>query len=603
MNKHHLKLCLSFMKGNLLLYIGAIAAMLINVAMGFVTPMVLGWTIDSFIGSQPMNAPQFVINFVEMIGGRNYIVRNLWICALSMLTVSMLSGAFNFFYSKWSSKASETIAENIRNRLYDHLQRLSYDYHVKAETGDLIQRCTSDVETIRRFLASQLIQIVRSVALVSVALSIMLPLSPLLTLFAVIIIPPIFIFSAVYYKKVMTSFKEADEAEGALSATLQENLSGMRVVRAFGQQHNEIEKFLGKSQDLREKFFKVTMINATFWASGDAMANVQRAILLFACIYFVASGQITIGVMTMFISYENQLIWPIRQLGRVLADMGKAMVALERIDQILRVEQETAEEGKITAALDGEIVFDNVQFSYGDGKKILKGVSFSVQPGETVAILGSTGSGKSTMMHLLQRLYDYQAGSITIGGTELSVIDKRHLRSRIGIVLQEPFLFSKTVRENVAIVRPKMSDDDVFEAAKVASVHDVITSFEKGYETMVGERGVTLSGGQKQRVSIARTLLKDNDILIFDDSLSAVDTETDARIRAALKERTNRVTTFIIAHRITTLMQADKILVMEDGKIAQSGGHSELIAQEGLYKRIFSIQTALEEEFDSTDVA
>ncbi|MGI5899299.1 MAG: ABC transporter ATP-binding protein [Christensenellales bacterium] len=603
MSKYRLKLCFSFMKGNLLLYVGAIITMLVNVALGFVTPMVLGWTIDSFIDSKPLSAPDFIVNFVEMIGGRNYIIRNLWICALAMLLVSMINGLFNFLYAKWSSKASETIAENIRNRLYSHIQVLSYDYHVKAETGDLIQRCTSDVETVRRFLATQLIQVVRSVALVAVALSIMLPLSPKLTLIAVVVVPPIFLFSAVYFKKVLTSFKEADEAEGALSTTLQENLAGMRVVRAFGQQNNEIEKFLYRSNDLRKKFYDLTLINARFWATGDSLANIQRALLLFACIFFVVRGEITIGVMTMFMAYENQLIWPVRQLGRVLADMGKAMVSLERIGEILGAKPETDEKNKLTPPIDGEIVFDDVKFWYEKNKPILNGVSFTAKPGETIAVLGSTGSGKSTMMYLMQRLYDYQEGSVTIGGVELKDIDKEHLRNRVGIVLQEPFLFSKTVRQNIAIVRPSMGDDEVFEAAQTASVHDVIESFEKGYDTMVGERGVTLSGGQKQRVSIARTLLKNNDILIFDDSLSAVDTQTDARIRSALKERRNKATTFIIAHRITTLMQADKILVMEGGKIAQSGSHDELINQDGLYKRIFSIQTALEEELESHGVA
>lgn len=603
MNQRRLRLCLEFMKGNLALYLGAVFCLLINVALGFVSPRVLGWTIDSFIGSYPLEAPAFVVNLVELIGGRSYIVRNLWICMIALVLVSAFNGLFSFLYAKWSAQASENIAENIRNRLYEHLQKLSFQYHVSVETGDLLQRCSSDVETVRRFLSAQLMQIVRAVSLVVIALSIMLPLSLKMTGVAVLIVPPIFLFSLFYFKRVIATFRDADEAEGAMSACLQENLTGMRVVRAFGRQAYEIDKFTQKSADLRDKFWRVNRVANAYWSISDGIVAVQRALLLVAGVYFVVQGEITVGVLTVFVSYENQLLWPVRQLGRVLADMGKAMVSLERIDQVLREPSEFIDEGKgLKPALDQDIEFKDVTFAYETGKPVLDGVSFTAKAGKTIAILGSTGSGKSTMMYLLQRLYNYSGGEITIGGVPLKDIDKTYLRTHVGIVLQEPFLYSKTVRENIAIVNPELPDASVFDAARTAAVHDVIEGFDNGYETMVGERGVTLSGGQKQRVSIARTLLKDNDILIFDDSLSAVDTETDAKIRDALKA-TRTATTFIVAHRITTLMQADWILVMDQGKIAQQGTHEQLIACEGLYQRIFRIQTALEDEFDEQNAS
>ncbi len=596
MNHRRLRLCLEFMKGNLGLYIGALICLLINVALGFVSPRVLGWTIDSFIGDTPLHAPAFVVSLVEQIGGRSVIVRNLWICMITLVLVSAFNGLFSFLYAKWSAQASENIAENIRNRLYEHLQPRSFQYHVTVETGARLQRCSSDVETVRRFLSSQLMQIVRAVSLVVIALSIMLPLSLKMTGVAVIIVPPIFLFSLFYFRKVIATFRDADEAEGAMSACLQENLTGMRVVRAFGRQAYEIDKFTKKSEDLRDKFWRVNRVANSYWAISDGIVAVQRALLLVAGVYFVVRGEITVGVLTVFVSYENQLLWPVRQLGRVLADMGKAMVSLERIDQVLREKSEFIDEGKcLEPPLDADVHFENVTFGYETGKPVLDGVTFTAKAGQTVAILGSTGSGKSTMMYLMQRLYDYQSGSITIGGVELRDIDKKYLRTHVGIVLQEPFLYSKTVRENIAIVDPALPDQAVFDAARTAAVHDVIQEFDAGYETMVGERGVTLSGGQKQRVSIARTLLKDNDILIFDDSLSAVDTETDAKIREALR-RGRTATTFIVAHRITTLMQADLILVMDQGKIAQQGTHAQLIQCDGLYQRIFHIQTALEDE-------
>jgi len=301
-----------------------------------------------------------------------------------------------------------------------------------------------------------------------------------------------------------------------------------------------------------------------------------------------------------FISYISMLLWPIRELGRLLSDLGKAMVSFGRVSEILEAEPEQDASEAMDYPLDRDIEFRHVGFAYDEGHDILKDINLTVKQGQTVALLGATGSGKSTMMHLLQRLYDVSCGEILIGGININQIRKEYLRSHVGLVLQEPFLYSRNMRNNIGIARRDCTDDMVVSAAQVACAHEFIQGFENGYDTMIGERGVTLSGGQKQRVAIARTLLKQNDILIFDDSLSAVDTETDRAIREALNQaRTDgsrHATTFIISHRLTTLAESDVIAVIQHGRIVQLGSHEQLIAQEGLYRRIYQIQAALEDE-------
>ena len=381
-----------------------------------------------------------------------------------------------------------------------------------------------------------------------------------------------------------------------MSTVLQENLTGVRVVRAFGRQQFEIEKFGVKVKDLADKNMTVCRLLAVYWATGDALSMTQMMITLIAGVYAVISGEITLGVMVIFTTYTGKLLVPIRQLGRILSDAGKSRVALGRIGEVLAEPAEPAETDVSRPPLTGDIVFDHVTFGYEPDHPVLKDCSFTIPAGTTAALLGATGSGKSTIAALLQRLYEPQSGQILIGGVPVSRVERRYLRSRIGLVLQEPFLYSRTIRENVKIARPEAPDTEVAQAVNDACAAQFIEASEKGWDTLVGERGVTLSGGQKQRLAIARTILKENDILIFDDSLSAVDTETDAHIRAALKERRRDVTSLIISHRITTLQEADKILVLEDGRIVQEGTHEELIHQPGLYSGIFRIQSAAEDE-------
>ena len=591
-----LTLLWKFMAGYRLLYLAAIGAVALATLAGFVVPLVLRLTIDSALGGQPIDLPAFAVRMINSVTSMDHLRTHLWIAAAVIVGVTAVAGVFQFYQKKWSAIASERTAQRIREDLYDHLQHLSYDYHVKAETGDLIQRSTSDVETVRRFIAVQLVEVGRAGILLATAYPLLFGLHVPLALLSLPIVVVIFVFSLVFFKRVQKAFKASDEAEGRLSTVLQENLTGIRVVRAFARQKHEEEKFAERNKEFRNLTLKLVNIFASYWSISDLMAMGHMCAILLAGTWYAIQGELSIGDMVVFLTVEGMLLWPVRQLGRILADMGKASVALSRIDEILQEPVEYPPEPAAQPEITGRVEFKDVHFAYGDDREILNGISFAAERGMTVAILGPTGSGKSSLVHLLSRLYDYTAGSITVDGVELREIDKKWIRSHIGFVLQEPFLYAKTVKENIGLAGRSDGDSEVFEAARDAAIHDDIEKFDKGYETLVGERGVTLSGGQKQRVAIARALITGNPILVFDDSLSAVDTETDVAIRRALLKRSKNATTFIISHRVTTLSNADLILVLDDGKVVQSGTHEALMRQDGLYKRVWGIQNSLEDD-------
>lgn len=597
-----LRLLWKFMKGNRFLYLGSVIAIGLATFISFIWPIVLRVVIDSIIGSKPLQMNGWLQPIIQLLfnllGGKSILAKSLWLCSFVLVTLTLTRGIFLYLKGKWSAVASESIARNIRDKLYNHLQYLPYDYHVKAKTGDLIQRCTSDVETIRRFLAIQFVEIGRAIFMVGFALSFMLPMNIKMTLIAMMLIPFIFSFALVFFIKVKKAFQLSDESEGRLSTVLQENLTGVRVVRAFARQSHEINKFDKSNCEYRDLTYNLIRLLAWYWSISDFMCLIQIGVVLVIGTYFASKGIISLGTLLAFNAYVGMLLWPVRQMGRVLTDMGKSLVSLGRINEILEEPIETFEGIMPKAKISGDIEFSNVYFSYEEDKPILKNISFKVKQGQTVAILGPTGAGKSSLVHLLPRLYDYQKGSIKIDGIDIKNIDKKILRKNIGIVLQEPFLFSKTIKENIGMAKKKTNEAEVFEAARIASIHDVILNFDNSYDTAVGERGVTLSGGQKQRIAIARTVLNDCPILIFDDSLSAVDTETDAVIRKELKKRSHKSTTFIISHRIATLSEADLILVLDNGELIQTGNHEELISKPGLYRRIWSIQNVLEEELE-----
>ena len=597
--KKHITLIRSCASGHSITYIGAVLCMALAVCSGFVTPLLLGETLDAVLSqSRALNLPGVLGEWVSRMGGRAFLISHLWIIALCLVFVQLLGGLFGYLRGRLAAIASESIAENLRNRLYEHLGKVPYQYHVGAKTGDLIQRLTSDVETVRKFLSSQIVDVFRTLLMLCISASLMLSIHVPLALWSMSLLPALFLLGFLFFHWVRRAFQQVDEAEGRMSCVLQENMAGVRVVRAFGRGQYEVEKFLAANGEHHGAGRKLSDIMMLFWPAGDMISLMQGLVTLIAGIHFASKGEITVGEITVFISYVAMLMWPVRQLGRILTDMGKAVVALTRMEQILDEPVEPIQADAVKPPLNRDIVFEHVGFSYDGKTPVLKDVSFTVRAGQTVAILGATGSGKSTMMHLMQRLYAPETGRITIGGIDIGCIDRQYLRTRVGLILQEPFLYARTVKENIAFVASGATEQDIVEAAKIACADDFIHGFESGYETIVGERGVTLSGGQKQRVAIARTLLKQSDILIFDDSLSAVDTETDAWIRAALKSRIKPVTTFIISHRLTTLAGADLIIVLEHGRIAQQGIHDELIQTPGLYRSIYQIQRALEEEME-----
>ncbi len=580
-------------------YYGVAAlAMTISTALSYAVPLIVRFTIDSVLGGEPANIPPAVAALAGPLFTPERLRADLWIAALVIIGATVVGGVFQFVQQKQSALAAEGIARRMRERLYDHLQHLSYAYHVQAATGDLIQRCTSDVDTVRRFLAVQIIEVARALILLATAYPLLWHLHIGLTLVSAPLVAVIFFHALLFYGRVQRAFKESDEAEGRFSTVLQENLTGVRVVRAFGRQRFEEAKFERKNRDYRDITMRMVHILARYWGSSDLLAMSQMCLVLFAGTWLALSEAISIGDLVVFISVDMMILWPVRQLGRILADMGKATVAAGRIGEILSEETEYPSEPGLTPPIEGRVEFRNVRFSYEDGREVLKGISFVAERGMTVAVLGPTGSGKSSLMQLLSRLYDYTSGSILVDGVPLADIDKKWIRRHVAFVLQEPFLYAKTVRENIGLARRTSRDAEIFEAARDAAVHTVIERFERGYDTLVGERGVTLSGGQKQRVAIARALITGNPILVFDDSLSAVDTETDIAIRRALARRTRHATTFIISHRVTTLASADLILVMDDGRIVQRGTHEELVSIDGLYRTVWNIQNSLSDEME-----
>ncbi len=596
-----LKLLWDLLKGSRTLYVLAIVSVGMATLFSFMSPLVLRTTIDSVLGKKAIDLPLWFVHLIHGEAGINYVAHNLWVAGVLLFMIAGFASIFQYLKGRWSAQASERFARILRDRLYDHLQRLPFSYHAKAETGDLVQRCTSDVDTIRRFLSIQLVEVGRAIIMLILVIPIMLYLNVKMTIMSMAIIPVIFAYAVIFFIKVKAAFKIADEAEGALTTVLQEALSGIRVVRAFARQKYELAKFEQKNEDMRNKIYWLIRLLAWYWSVSDFLCMLQIGIVLLIGSYYAMGGEITLGTLIVFMTYEGSMLWPIRQMGRVLTDMGKALVSLTRVNEILSEPIEIVE-GTTELSDDyqfkGEIEFRKLSFGYSDEHLILKDVDFHAEPGQTIAILGATGSGKSTLVNLIPRLYDYHYGSILLDGHELNTIDRKLLRKQVGIVLQEPYLYSKTLKQNISLANHLAADEDIFEAARVASVHDVILAFEQGYETAVGEKGVTLSGGQKQRVAIARAILQDVSILIFDDSLSAVDTETDRHIQNALKTRKGKATTFIISHRLTTLSQADKILVLEKGTIVESGTHEELIEHAGVYQRIWNLQNNLDEEIE-----
>lgn len=584
-----------FMSGYKLIYLFAMMSILISQVFTTISPLIIRTTIDNIIGDEII-VNSTIKSIVNLLGGKDFLRERIWIIGLLIVAVAIFRGIFLYFKNTLASKSAENTIKKIRDSLYDHIQRLPYKFHVSSDTGELIQKCTSDVETIRRFLAIQLVEVAGSLFMLVFILYIMFGINTKMALVSTIVLPITFLFSYIFFKKVKRDFTASDEAEARMTTSLQENLTGVRVVKAFSRQNFEMEKFDEKNKDYQKLTFKLIRNLSSYWALSDFLSMTQVGIVLIFGSYLSFRGELSLGSLIAFVTYINMLIWPVRQLGRTLTDMGKANVSLIRIDGIFSEEIENLEENNDDFHIKGDIEFKNVSFEYEDKRKVLKEISFKIEQGKTLALIGPTGSGKSSLVNLLPRLYEYTEGSILIDGRELNTINKNLIRKNIGLVLQEPFLYAKTIKDNIKLQNPSLKDIRVYDAARVASIHNDIKAFEEGYETLVGERGVSLSGGQKQRMAIARTIINNSPIIIFDDSLSAVDTQTDISIRKALRNRKNKSTAIIISHRISTVSEADLILVIDRGEIIQRGRHSDLILEDGLYKSIYNIQNSLNEE-------
>ncbi len=540
----------------------------------------------------------FVDNYFGDAAERTGLV----LIALGFIGLAVVEGAFTFTSGRLAAETAEGTIRRLRNYLFDHIQHLPFSYHSQTETGELIQRCTSDVDALRRFFADQAIGIGRIILLFLINFIAILRLNVTLGLISVIVVPLVVLVSGFFFRKVSKAYESYQEQEATLSTTLQENLTGVRVVKAFARQKYEMDKF---EKDNWEKYVrgkKLTLMHSLFWPASDILCGAQILVGYFIGASMAISGEISVGTYLAYVGLVVWIIWPMRNLGRLIVQMSTGMVSYNRVMEIIRQNREPLDEGDHhpTGMVTGDLQFKDVCFQYEDGNEsVLENISFTVKPGQVVALLGSTGSGKTSLVNLLPRFHEYTGGSILLDGVELNRYTRRYLRSQIGIVEQEPFLFSRSIRENITYgVGRQVTDEEVERAASIAAIHDVIMTFPEGYQTLVGEKGGTLSGGQKQRVAIARTLLKNPRILILDDSTSSVDTETEAEIREAMQSLMQDRTTFVIAHRIQSIMTADLILVLDQGRIVQCGVHDELVQQEGIYRQIFDIQTRIEDELE-----
>jgi ATP-binding cassette subfamily B protein len=539
--------------------------------------------------------------FVDNVLGRKALSGVLPLIALGFVGLALLQGTFTFLSGKLAAQTAEGIVRRLRNYLFDHIQRLSFTYHDHTPTGELIQRASSDVDALRRFFADQAIGVGRIVLLFVVNLVALLMLNWQLALLSVVVVPLVVATSVFFFRRVTKAYEAFQEQDAVLQTTLQENLTGVRVVKAFARQEYERNKF---EADNWEKFLRgrrLLFMHSLFWPVSDIVCGAQMLGGFFAGALMAINGTITVGDYLAYAGLVIWLIWPMRNLGRLIVQMSTGLVSFGRVVTVIREEQEPLHRGSYAPpdCVRGKLAFHQVGFEYNKDEAVLQDISFSCQPGQVVALLGATGSGKTTLVNLLPRFYEYTSGSLTLDGVELQDYPRHFLRQQIGIVEQEPFLFSRTLRQNITYgMARQVSDAEVEAAARAAAIHDTIVTFPDGYETLVGEKGVTLSGGQKQRMAIARTLLKDPCMLILDDSTSSVDTETETEIRAALDHLMQGRTTFIIAHRIQSVMNADLILVLDHGRIAQRGTHHELMQEEGIYRRIYDMQARIEVELE-----
>ncbi len=562
----------------------------------------LGATVSIGLAAVFRTASFFLVRYlIDDVLGQEDTASQLPLVALGFIVLALLQGGFSFLSGTLAAQTAEGVARRLRNYLYDHIQRLSFTYHDHTPTGELIQRCTSDVDALRRFYADQAVAVGRILSLFIVNFVAVWLLSWQLALFSVAIVPLLVIMSAVFFRKVSKAYEAFQEQDAVLSTTLQENLTGVRVVKAFARQEYERDKFDTENRKKYQLGRRLILMHSAYWPVSDILAGMQMLAAFAVGAIMAINGTITVGTYLAYSSMVILLIWPMRNLGRLIVQASSGLVSYQRVAKVIKEDREplTAGDYQPTEEPQGELVFRGVGFEYEKDTPVLEQITFQCKPGRVVALLGSTGSGKTSLVNLLPRFYEYTGGRLLLDGVDLKNYPRKFLRQYIGTVEQEPFLFSRTIRDNIAYgVGRDVSDGEVEAAARAAAIHDVILTFPDGYKTLVGEKGVTLSGGQKQRVAIARALLKNPRILILDDATSSVDTETEAKIRGALQHLMKGRTTFVIAHRVQSVMDADLILVLDQGRIVQRGTHEQLVAQPGIYHRIYEMQTRIEEELE-----
>ncbi|MEN8908013.1 MAG: ABC transporter ATP-binding protein [Clostridiales bacterium] len=586
-----LKYIAQYIKGNSIAIIFSIIFANIVAIFATLNPILVKYGIDIIIGKNEIDQNEFFMIYVDKIiniwTGINSIIQ----IGIFIFCFALFQGIFSYFKERLANRVSQRASKRAREKLFKKIEYLPYNYHVNSNCGDVIQRCTSDIETVQDFVSEQLSKIGEIIFTLIYVLIIMSLLNIKYMLISIILLPIIFAFTLNFFMKIQKVFKEVDETEGRLTNVVQESITGIRVVKAFSAEKMEIERFDKQNSDYKDRIYDLVVVMSKFWSVSDFLCMTQFSLVIVAGVFLAMNNVVSVGTVIAFSSYAGMLIWPIRQFGQIAASMGQALVSLKRINEILEEKSESYSDGDKKPEVNGNIKINNLTFDYTEGKKIIDNVSLSIKRGQTVAFMGATGCGKSTIAHILLRLYDYKKGSIKIDDTELSEIDRKWIRENISIVLQEPYLFARTIKDNIKMGRIEADDEEIKNYSKSAVIHDSIDAFKDGYNTMIGEKGITLSGGQKQRVAIARALIKRSPILIFDDSLSALDTNTDSKIRKALREDNENRTTIIISHRITSVINADIIYVLENGKIAEQGNHYELIENEGgIYKKIYEIQ-------------
>ena len=574
------------LKGSMWLFVAGILANAAFIFFSTVTPQVISFAINYVIDDDPV--PADFVSLVNLAGGIDNLKANMWILALVIAGIALFAALFQYLRFYLNTCATQKFMQRTRNALFTHVQRLPLSWHSQHRTGDIIQRCTSDAQTVSNFVSNQLMSLFRIVILIVFSLTFMFIMNVYLALIAAAFIPVFVIWGLLFQMQARKHFKKCDEQEGVLSTIAQENFTGVRVVRAFGREKSEREKFEKQNVYYTGLWLKILRKMTSYWTANNLVAALQGMLMVAVGTVFCIKGELNKGDFVAFISYNVMLMGPVRELGRIISRMSAAGVSLGRISEILEAEEEEIGEG---GTLSGDIELKDVSFSYDGENKVLDGVTLKIPEGSVLGVLGSAGCGKSTLAQLLLKLYPLSGGDVTFGGKSISGISSKTLRENIGLILQESYIYSMTVGGNIGIA----ADGDIKKAAKAACVDGNIENFVNGYDTVVGERGVTLSGGQKQRIAIARTLMRNTPYIIFDDSLSAVDSETDAAIRNNLARLKGR-TVIIISHRITTLMRADNIIVLDGGKIAEQGSHKELLEKDGIYRKIYDLQMSLPEE-------